>query len=128
MTDTLAKANLFNDYFNSVFSPFDTEPPPPGLDTFVPIRNESSVVTLSVTEVQKVLSNLDPSKSPGSDGVTARLLKELADDIATSLTWLFNQSLSNAVLPTSWKDENLIRVHTLGPKNIVSTYICIALL
>lgn len=86
MTDTLAKANLFNDYFNSVFSPFDTEPPPPGLDTFVPIRNESSVVTLSVTEVQKVLSNLDPSKSPGLDGVTARLLKELADDIATSLT------------------------------------------
>lgn len=62
--------------------------------------------------------NLDPSKSPGPDGVTARLLKELADDIAAPLTWLCNQSLSNGVFPTSWKDFNLIPVHKSGLKNI----------
>ena len=73
-----------------------------------PTRNELSVGTPCVTEVQKVLSNLNPSKSSGPDGITARLLRELADDIADLLTWLFNQSLSNGVfrpagrMPTSF--------------------------
>ena len=34
---------------------------------------------------------------PGPDDVTARFLKELADDIAAQITWLFNHSLSNGI-------------------------------
>ena len=34
---------------------------------------------------------------PGPDDVTARFLKEVADDIAAPITWLFNHSLSNGI-------------------------------
>ena len=126
--DVLAKANLFNDYFNSVFSQLDTEPPPPGLYPIVPYMSELSFITLSTDEVQKILLNLDPSKSPGPDEITARVLKELVCEIAGSLTCLFNQSLSSGKFPVKWKDANLIPVHKSGPKNNVTNYRGIALL
>lgn len=34
---------------------------------------------------------------PGPDDETARFLKELADDFAAPITWLFNHSLSNGI-------------------------------
>ena len=128
ITEPLAKANLFNDYFNSVFSQLDTEPPPPGLYPIVPRVSELDIITLSIDEVQKILSSLDPSKSPGPDEVTARLLKELAQEIAGPLTQLFNQSLACGKFPAKWKDANLIPVHKSGPKNTVTNYRGIALL
>ena len=49
--DAFARANLFNDYFNSVFSQLDTEPPPPGLYPIVLYMSELSFITLSTDEV-----------------------------------------------------------------------------
>ena len=74
-------------------------------------------------------SDKNSNLKPGPDDVTARVLKELADDIAAPLTWLFNQSLSNGnkIFPISWKAK-LIPVHKSGPKNIASNYRGIALL
>ena len=42
-------------------------------------------------------SDKNSNLKPGPDDVTARVLKELADDIAALLTWLFNQSLFNGI-------------------------------
>jgi len=42
-------------------------------------------------------SGKNSNLKPGPDDVNARVLKELAADIAAPLTWLFNQSLSNGI-------------------------------
>ena len=68
VNDTLEKANLFNKYFNSVFSKPCKEPVPPGLYPIVPPLGELFNVVTSVKEVESILKNLDPSKSPGPDG------------------------------------------------------------
>jgi hypothetical protein len=43
------------------------------------------------------LKNLDPSESPGPDGITSRLLKEVATEIASSITIIFNKSLAYGI-------------------------------
>ena len=68
VTNTLEKATLFNNYFNSVFSKPCKGPVPPGHYPIVPPLGELSNVVISVKEVESILKNLDPSKSPGPDG------------------------------------------------------------
>ena len=128
VTDTLEKANLFNNYFNSVFSKPCKEPLPPGLCPIVPPLRELSNVVISVNEVESILKNLDPSKSPGPDGLTSRLLKEIASDISCPITELFNKSLNNGIFPTKLKDSNLTPVFKSGQKDVVTNYTGIALL
>ena len=90
--------------------------------------SELSLITLSTNEVYNVLCQLDPSKSPGPDEVTTRLLKELALELASPLTRLFNQSLASGQFPEKWKDANLTPVYKSGAKNLFSNYRGIALL
>ena len=57
------------------------------------------------TEEQAIelLQNLNPAKSTGLDGVSAKMLKSTALAIAPSLTKLFNISISTGCFPIDWK-------------------------
>jgi len=91
------KANLLiNDYFHSVYSHTSAEPPPPGSHPVVPIHELPSLA-VSASEVKSNFNNLDASKSPGPDGITARLRKEVAPEISDSVTSIFNKSLTSGV-------------------------------
>ena len=63
-----------------------------------------------------MLKNLDPSKSPGPDGLRSRLLKEVASEISCPITDIFNKSLNSRIFPTKWKDSNLTPVFKSGQK------------
>ena len=60
---------------------------------------------ISITKegVRKLSSNLDASKAPGPDGMAPRVLKELADDIAPSLTAIFQRLFATGKVPKCWK-------------------------
>ena len=128
VTDTLEKTNLFNNYFKSVFSKPCKKPVPPGLYPIVPPLRELSKVFISVKEVESILKNLDPSKSPGPDGLTSRLLKEVASEISYPIIDIFNKSLNSGIFPTKWKDSNLTPVFKWDQKGVVTNYRGIALL
>ena len=49
--------------------------------------------------MRQLLSKLDVNKAAGPDGITNRILKETAAEIAPSLSSLFNLSLSTGVFP-----------------------------
>ena len=53
--------------------------------------------------VLKSLSNLDPHKSTGLDGLSSKILKLAAPVISSHLTSIFNQSISSGVFPSQWK-------------------------
>lgn len=68
------------------------------------------------------LKNINPSKSPGQDGVHPRVLKESCNQLATALHHLFNFSLSNSCLPTDWKTANISAIHKKGPRDTPGNY------
>ena len=89
-----------NEHFKSVFTVED-------LKDF-PLINPSTYATMpdisiSVSGVHKLLSDLNPFKATGPDAISARFLKETANEIAPMLTCLFNQSLATGEVPQDWK-------------------------
>ena len=91
-------AEIFNNYFSSVFTNSDSDvslPPsqPPATDSLL------SDVQFTTEEVQETLLALDTSKATGPDNISPKLLKETAHQIAPSLTKLFNKSVSCGVVP-----------------------------
>ena len=57
-----------------------------------------------------LINDLDISKSSGSDGISAQMLKSTALNIAPSLTKLFNILISNGRFPSLWKNANVVPI------------------
>jgi hypothetical protein len=104
-----------------------SHPPPPLLTSPTPDHALSDIFQ-TTEEVLNTLLALDPNKAAGPDGIPPRLLKETAQQIAPSLTELFNRSLSCGVFPDDWKLANIVPVHKKGDKRYVENYGPISLL
>ena len=125
-------ASIFNDYFSSVFGPSTPAQPPsfeadPGLldPSTAPVLHQ---LQLEVQDVLNALVALDSNKATGPDGISCRLLKETAHQIAPSLTQLYNLSVRLGVVSDEWKLANIIPVHKKGEKQHVENYRPISLL
>ena len=83
-----------------------------------------------MSDVLAPLLHLDPSKSPGPDGIPSLLLKNLTPQISISITFILNKSLSNGFFQSKWKDCNLelTPVFKSDEKDAVSNYRGIVLL
>ena len=107
---SVSKANLFVLHFLSCF----TRPPPSvGHDPPLPPANEAglSSVSCSPEEVHKLLSTLKMKTESGPDGLSSHMLCNTATTIASSLSNLFNSSLSSGVVPSEWKLSNVTSVY-----------------
>ena len=89
---------------------------------FTPLDPGISVVaqhtdTPIVTEfcVLKKLIALNPAKASRPDGVSAWLLKENADLLASVVTHILNRSYLEARLPQSWKHANVAPIAKQTP-------------
>ena len=94
-SDPVEKANILNNQFQSAFS----EKSEFTKTDFPKICNMTNTLyptiqDLNITEngIAKLLSNLNPHKAAGPDGITSRVLKELSTDMAPILKIIFKQS------------------------------------
>ncbi len=71
------------------------------------------VITVSEDEVRRELRRVNIRKAAGPDGITGRVLRSCADQLAGLFTSIFNVSLATSVIPTSFKKSVIIPV----PKN-----------
>jgi hypothetical protein len=62
---------------------------------------------ITVQIVHKMLSDLDPRKAAGSDGLPVKLLRNASDVIAGPLTHLICLSLQTAQIPICWKSGSI---------------------
>ena len=90
------KAEIFNNYFKSVFTVEDLSD--------IPNKNTSpypSIPEINITlqGVINLLSGCNPHKSPGPDNIHAAFLKQASSEIAPMLTHLFQQSLRDRSVP-----------------------------
>ena len=59
-------------------------------------------IVVSSEGVIKLLKGLNPSKALGRDELHPRVLKELANELGTVFTHLFQQSLDTGDIPKEW--------------------------
>ncbi len=71
------------------------------------------MITVSEDEVRRAFKRVNVRKAAGPDGITGRVLRSCADQLAGLFTSIFNQSLATSVVPTSFKKSIIIPV----PKN-----------
>ncbi len=76
-------------------------------------RSDNHVITVSEDEVRRALKGVNIRKAAGPDGITGRVLRSCADQLAGLFTSIFNESLATSVVPTSFKKSIIIPV----PKN-----------
>ena len=69
----------------------------PALKT--PTCPEIQPIHIETQGVCTFLSDLDPHKASGPDGIPARLLKELAYSVATIVALIFNATIHQGKLP-----------------------------
>ena len=67
-------------------------------------------------------------KASGPDGISSRVLKELADQMAMPLSLLFNQSIEDGKIPADWKEAYVSPVPKGGDLSLSSNYRPISLL
>jgi hypothetical protein len=118
-SDPKAKANILNRQFASVFTDDRaTQLPDLGHTDHPALPN----IKVNCMGVIKLLKNLKPHKATGPDGIPARLLKEIAEEIAPAITLLFQASLDQGTLPCSWKKALVVPVFKKGKRSAASNY------
>jgi len=120
------KAEIFNSYFvshssidttNASLPPFDSAP-----------DNSLSNIDFNEEDTLHILKSLDPNKAIGPDGISPRVLKICAQEIAPSLTRLFKLSLQSGKFPDQWKCANVLPLHKCGDIHEINNYRPISLL
>ncbi len=122
-SDSLGKAILFNNYFNSVFTRSDFILPPMHC---LPIP--SSKLSFLLVKMFDVLNSLDPTKSPGHANISPYIYKFCASSLAHTVSLLFTVIMESHSIPADWKVHKLFPLHKNGSVSEVSNYRPISLL
>ena len=83
---------------------------------------EMSPITVTNNGVKKLLLNLKVHKATGPDGIPARLLKALANEITPVFSLFFQASLEQGIIPTAWKTAEVVPIFKKGAKKRPENY------
>ena len=64
--------------------------------------------------MKKLLSELNPFKASGPDGVESRFLKETADELAPAIAHVFQASLQQSTIPNAWRHALISPIYKPG--------------
>ena len=76
---------------------------------------------ITESEIVDILKILNINKASGDDGISHKMLKETAINIAKPMLILFNRSLRECIFPSSWKYANVMPLFKKGSKNYLLT-------
>ena len=68
------------------------------------------------------LKNLNQNKATGPDELPARVLKETAEQIAPTITHIFQQSYNTSKLPDDWLQALVTPIHKKSLKSVLANY------
>ena len=119
ITDSIAKAEILNQQFASVFTTESTDTLPDlGDCPYEPI----SPLIISNEGVLKQLKDLNGAKAQGPDEIPPWFLKLMAVDIAPYLTDIFQVSVNTGRVPALWKQANVTPVFKKGKRGEAANY------
>ena len=119
ISDDTEKANILNEQFQSVF----TDEPPGELPSLGTSPHEQ-IGPLNITTwgLEKLLSQLEPNKAPGPDGIPPWFLKLGAKQLASPLQDLFQCSINTGEVPQDWKEANIAPIYKKGSRTCAANY------
>ena len=122
ITKGIEMSDALNIYFSSVFTLEDKNNLPghePLLaDNVECLTNMLITPAMIVTKIKKLKDN----KSPEIDGMTPKLLKEIAEEISVPLAIMFNLSLREGTFPHKWTHANLVPILKKGHRCKAENY------
>ena len=123
VTDELEQATILNSFFASVFTKEETTDYELPLTRFSEEDNERLTdIDITRDKVLQKLQKLDPAKASEVDGISSRVLVELADEIAEPLAAIFQNSLATGEVPRSWKVADIVPIYKKGKKSVPGNY------
>jgi hypothetical protein len=63
---------------------------------------------LITNEIKDAVWRIGPKKTPGSDGLTAAIIRMAWPVVKQQLTHLYKRCLENSIFPSCWKDADVI--------------------
>lgn len=120
-TNDSEKANLFAEFFGSVFI---KRPADPELDDFINERNDDGLFEIHITPimVEKALTTIDLSKGQGPDLIPPIVLRECAKSLAVPLSFIFEKSIDDGIYPDKFKLSQITAIYKSGKKTDVKNY------
>ncbi|CAG2235397.1 unnamed protein product [Mytilus edulis] len=112
-------AEVLAEFFSSVFTLQSDNPVDSGKRY---CDNFSSDELFNSKEVNKLLKDLNTSKSPGPDQVHPTVLFELANTIDSPLSSIFNESFKSVTVHQRWKIGQISALFKKGDKTSPSNY------
>ena len=120
-TDAYDKANILNNHFQSQTILDDTNAVLPDLPQ-LPLDSQLNQIILTPQEVKFVLQFFSIGKASRPNGLSNRILRELANEIYVPYCSFFNQSLQSGIVPASYKESNVCPISKKGDPSVVSNY------
>nr|XP_023669577.1 uncharacterized protein LOC111844905 [Paramormyrops kingsleyae] len=77
-------------------------------DPLYPLTGNGNTLTLEDCDVRRTVRAVNMRKAPGPDGVTGRVLKDCADQLAAVFTNIFNHALSQSTVPPCLKSSVIV--------------------
>ena len=120
------KATVFNNFFTemSTLTINNPQPLPPYPDPPLKLIN----MRFTSTTVKEHLQNLNQNKASGPDGISPKMLRETATEIAPILARIYNFSMQTGTYPQRWKTAKVSPIHKKEDKTNVKNYRPISLL
>ena len=107
------KTEILNAFFvrQATQSALDGKSPP--IDAELLTEDSQLLVsfTISLSDVERTLHELNARKAPGFDGIPTRLLVFLKDEIVHCVHHFFPPSLTAGTLPSDWKSATVTPVN-----------------
>ena len=120
------KADLFNQYFYSVFTKSSFHIPP--ISELKRPQKYIGEIAITELDVFYALRALDTSKAVGCDGISPKVLKHCALALYQPLYHLFSLSLTQHYLPVEWHTHLIKPIFKSGERNSIRNYRPISLL
>ena len=108
------KAELLNKHFTSISTVNDENVALPAFE--YKYQNRLSSITCTAHEVASFIELLNPNKATGPDGISNKMLKAVAKEVAVPLSILFNRSFREGKFVDICKYSNVIPLPKKGGK------------
>ena len=90
----------------------------------VPNPGAPKIPQLIITDdmVDRVVKEIDISKSSGFEGINSRVLRDAFEVISHQLTHIFNTSIEYGIFPNAWSLANLVPIPKSGNLNSITNW------
>jgi hypothetical protein len=112
-------ANVFNDFFATVFTNESTGPLP---DCPLKTGAEINDALFTVDDIVSAVKGCRSNAAPGQDCISNVILKSCISSLALYLAILFRNIMDTGIYPYEWKNALVCPVHKKGPMDEASNF------